>query len=201
MKLQFRGLEEDKPGAAWRNVFSTGWPGWREWFLHNACDPRPSIDVSVGAMRRHMPEFERLWEELVHVADADEDATRFLTFWRPPQYLANCSQVVVVDGDGPVLIRNYDLDPTLNEATMFLTGWCGRRTIGMVDGMSGLADGMNDAGLAASLTFGGRFVVGRGFGIPLIIRYLLAMCSDVQEGVEVLRSVPSHMSYCHSCRS
>src|SRR4029453_804610 len=43
--------------------------------------------------------------------------------------------------------------------------------------------------------FGGRINGGRGFGIPLIVRYLLEVCSDTQEAVEALRSVPCHMSY------
>lgn len=33
----------------------------------------------------------------------------------------------------------------------------------------GLLEGLNDAGLAVSLTFGGRPEVGEGLGIPLVI--------------------------------
>jgi hypothetical protein len=67
--------------------------------------------------------------------------------------------------------------------------------MGMVEGMAGLADGMNDAGLAASLTFGGRTQSGPGFGIPLIMRYVLEVCRDVTDAREALRAVPCHMSY------
>ena len=46
---------------------------------------------------------------------------------------------------------------------------------------------MNDAGLAVSLTFGGRPQVGDGFGIPLVIRYVLEVCETIEEAVRVLR--------------
>ena len=99
------------------------------------------------------------------------------------------------DDEGPGLIRNYDLDPRLNESTILSTSWCGRRVIGMVDALSGLADGMNEHGLAVSLAFGGRPTVGRGFGSPKIIRYVLEYAKDTPSAVDILRSVPSHMSY------
>ena len=195
MELTFRGIAEDAPGAAWFEVFQRGWPGWRSWYLARGGDRGPSIDEAARALRRYMPEIEGLWECLVSATNAGDEAARFLSFWRPPQYLVSCSQAVAVDSEGPSLVRNYDLNPELNEATMLLTRWRGRAVIGMVDGMAGLADGMNDAGLAVSLSFGGRAVTGPGFGIPLIMRYVLEICSDVAEAIEALRAIPSHMSY------
>ena len=59
----------------------------------------------------------------------------------------------------------------------------------------GAAGGVNDAGLAVSLTFGGRPQVGEGFGIPLVIRYVLQVCGTVEEAVRALRRIPVHMSY------
>ncbi|MFI0554545.1 carcinine hydrolase/isopenicillin-N N-acyltransferase family protein, partial [Streptomyces scabiei] len=49
----------------------------------------------------------------------------------------------------------------------------------MQDAAWGLLDGMNDAGLAVSLTFGGRFVHGPGFAILIVLRYLLETCNTV----------------------
>jgi predicted choloylglycine hydrolase len=195
MRLNFRGLTENKPGAAWRRVHEHGWDGWRAWFMARGGASAPRLSDARRALRRHMPEIEPLWHDLVNAVDGDEDLARFLSFWSPPRYLVNCSQAVVIDADGPLLIRNYDLDPALNEATMLHSAWRGRRVMGMVEGLAGLADGMNDAGLAASLTFGGRTEVGPGFGIPLIMRYVLEVCDDVADAVEVLRAVPCHMSY------
>ncbi|WP_415183549.1 C45 family autoproteolytic acyltransferase/hydolase [Phaeovulum sp.] len=195
MELDFRGLTEDAPGEAWRAVYAHGWPGWRKWFLARGGQTAPRLDDAQRALRRHMPEMETLWEKLVETVDGDDDTARFLSFWTPPRYMVSCSQLVMTDADGPMLIRNYDLDPGLNESTMLHTAWHGRKVMGMVEGLAGLADGMNDVGLAASLTFGGRTNSGRGFGIPLIMRYVLQMCRDVTDAREALRAVPCHMSY------
>ena len=46
---------------------------------------------------------------------------------------------------------------------------------------------MNDAGLAVSLTFGGRRALGTGFGIPLVVRYLLETCATVERGLRDAR--------------
>ncbi len=194
MHLNFRGLSEETPDRVWRKVFAHGWPGWSEWYGARS-KGEPSLQDARRALRRHMPEYETLWDELNTACGADDEAARFLSFWCPPRYLVNCSQAVLIDQDGPLLIRNYDLDPALNEATLLSTKWRGRRVIGMVEAMAGLSDGMNDAGLAVSLTFGGRVITQSGFGIPLILRYVLEMCASVQDAVEALRAIPSHMSY------
>jgi len=195
MQLNFRSLAEDAPADALRQVFSHGWPGWSDWMRKRHTIGATDLRNARLALRRHMPEFETLWDKWVETCGDDDDIALFLSFWSPPRYLVNCSQAVIVDADGPQLIRNYDLDPKLNESTLLSTKWRGRRVVGMVEGMVGLADGMNDAGLVASLTFGGRVVSAAGFGIPMIIRYVLEMCVDVQQAVEALRSVPCHMSY------
>ena len=57
----------------------------------------------------------------------------------------------------------------------------------MSDCLWGLLDGMNDAGLAVSLTYGGRRVLGHGFGIPLVLRYLLETCDNVRDASRVLK--------------
>ncbi|ABG30516.1 hypothetical protein CEP88_14340 [Roseobacter denitrificans] len=195
MYLTFRSLVEDAPGRAFKQAFAHGWPGWSEW-MRKRHKPKPDdLRDARLAIRRHMPEFETLWETWVAQCGDEEDAALFLSFWSPPRYLVHCSQAVIDGPDGPMLIRNYDLDPHLNESTLLATKWRGRRVAGMVEGIVGLADGMNDAGLAASLTFGGRTVSAPGFGIPLIIRYILETCADVPQALEALRRIPSHMSY------
>lgn len=200
--VAFRSRAEDAPGARWAEIFRSGWPGWSEWLGSRGDAPDPPADLArtdlarAGrALRRHMPELHPVWERLVAVAGADLRAARFLTFWSPPRYILHCSQAVVVDGDGPALVRNYDLDPALNEGFLYRSAWTGRPVIGMVDGLAGLADGMNAAGLAASLAFGGRPEIGPGFGVPLILRYLLEVCRDVADAVAALRALPCHMSY------
>lgn len=193
--VTFRAVAETAPGAAWQAVFRDGWPGWSAWIGERLGGDPAEIRRAERALRRHMPELVPVWERLVALAGGDPRAAHFLTFWSPPRYLLHCSQAAALDRDGPLLIRNYDLDPPTAEGYLLLSAWLGRGVIGMVDGMAGLADGMNDAGLVVSLAFGGRPVVGPGFGVPLIVRYLLEVCVDVPDAVAALRGLPCHMSY------
>ena len=86
----------------------------------------------------------------------------------PPAYLAGCSKLAV-KGIENYLIRNYDYNPQLFEGNFLHTNWL-KPVMGMSDCNWGLLDGINGDGLAVSLAFGGRKVMGEGFGIPLIIR-------------------------------
>jgi hypothetical protein len=83
----------------------------------------------------------------------------------------------------------------LSEGTLLNSAWNGKHVIGVGDCLWGVVDGMNSDGLVASLTFGGRKIIGKGFGIPLILRYVLEFCSDIQQAVEALEKIPSHMAY------
>jgi predicted choloylglycine hydrolase len=193
MKLTFRSLSEEAPGAAWQQVFDLGWPGWRAWYRQRRTADAPRLAASEAALRAHMPDLAPVWARLVAAVGADAEAATFLTFWTPPRYLGTCSQAVTSEG-APALLRNYDLDPRLNEATLLRTVWC-RPVMGMVEGLWGLSDGINGDGLCVSLAYGGRRQVGAGFGVPLVVRYLLETCADVPEAVAALRRLPHHMSY------
>jgi predicted choloylglycine hydrolase len=81
------------------------------------------------------------------------------------------------------------------EGVIWSTVWGGRRVIGMSDCLSGLLDGVNEDGLAISLAFGGRPVVGHGFGVPLVMRYVLQTCSTVGEAQEVLGRLPHQLAH------
>jgi len=54
---------------------------------------------------------------------------------------------------------------------------------------------MNDDGLVVSFTYGGRPGSGRGFGISLVVRYLLEVCATVQSARAVLERLPVSMAY------
>ena len=138
-----------------------------------------------------MPELVPTYERLVELAGGDELAARLLSLYRPPGFVVGCSQGAWTR-DEPVLVRNYDYPVARLEGIVYLTEWTGRRVLGMSDCLWGLLDGVNDAGLAVSLTFGGRRDVGDGFGIPLVVRYLLEVCSDVAEAREALAQIPVH---------
>ena len=96
---------------------------------------------------------------------------------------------------GPALLRNYDYSPDLLEGNWLATRWCGQRVLAMGDCLWGALDGINEAGLAASLSFGGKTQAGEGFGIPLVMRYLLEVSTTVEEACDILKRVPAHMSY------
>ena len=70
-----------------------------------------------------------------------------------------------------------------------------RPVIGSGDCAWGLLDGVNDAGLAVSLAFGGRKVVGSGFGVPLVVRYLLETCETTEQARATLRRLPYHLAH------
>ncbi len=132
------------------------------------------------------------YERLVELAGGDQLAARFLSLYRPPGFVVGCSQAAW-DRDGdPVLVRNYDYPASRAEGIISSTAWTEGRVIGMSDCLWGLLDGVNEAGLAASLTFGGRRVVGDGFGIPLVVRYLLGACRTVADAREALARLPIH---------
>ena len=194
LERQFHCLAENAPDEAWQRIVENGWPGWRDWYVSRG-GPRTSTRQSLQAIRRFMPEMETLLERLADNHTDGELLHEFLCFWCPPKYLVGCTQLASTDDDGPFLIRNYDLDPTLNEATLLRSQWRAKSVLGMVEGLIGMSDGVNVDGLAVSLSFGGRVTSGKGFGIPLIIRYLLEICSDVKQAVEALRFIPTHMSY------
>lgn len=142
-----------------------------------------------------MPELVPAWERLAAMLPDDADVGPALALWNPPPFLTGCSQAAVLPG-GPALIRNYDWDYRLFDAVVARTAYTGhRRVLGTLDCLWGLLDGINDAGLAVSLTFGGRPQVGEGFGIPLVIRYVLEVCGTVEEAARALCRVPVHMSY------
>jgi predicted choloylglycine hydrolase len=193
-QMIWRSVAEDAPGPKWAGLFQEYWPSYHAWWSREGVEARPSYLDGLRALKTHMPEIVPLYEDLCDHAGGSDSAARFLSFYCPPPYLSGCSQAVW-PGKEPVLVRNYDYSPDAFDKLILRTGWQGRGVMGTSDGLFGLVDGVNDAGLAVSLTFGGRRVVGDGFGVPLIIRYVLQTCEKADEAGEVLARVPSHMSY------
>ena len=194
MERTISAICEILPGENWQSLFRYHWPAYRRWFLGEGADARPLYLSSRRALQQHMPELIPTYDRLVELAGGGDIAARFLTLYRPPAYVRGCSQAVWV-GSPPMLVRNYDYSPQLFEGTILQTVWNGRKVTGTSDCLWGLVDGMNDDGLVVSLSFGGRKAVGDGFGVPLLLRYILEFCSTTAESVEVLCRIPSHMSY------
>jgi predicted choloylglycine hydrolase len=193
VSLTLRTLEEDEPGDRIGEHLAQAWPAFRQWW-RNGANTRPSAAEARARLEEHMPELVPAWQRLTAMLPGDPEVPAALALWNPPPYLTGCSQAAVLRG-GPALVRNYDWDYRLFDGVVARTAYTGRRALGMLDCLWGLLDGVNDAGLALSLTFGGRPEVGEGFGIPLVMRYVLEVCRTVDEAVQVLRRVPVHMSY------
>ena len=194
MEIQFQSISEQQPGEKWRELFDRCWTAYHKWFLKEGDGARPTFLACERALRTHMPELMPTYEKLVELAGGSDQAARFLSLYQPTPYMTGCSQAVWTR-DQPFLIRNYDYTARLWEATLLQTAWNGRKVVAMSDCLWGALDGMNDRGLSVSLAFGGRKVVGDGFGIPLILRYILEFCDTAVQATAVLCRVPSHMAY------
>ena len=191
--LTFEAIEELRPGLRWAGLFERHWPRYRAWFLQEGEAARTSYAESLRALREHMPELVATYERVCELAGGGDLEARFLGMWAPPSYLSGCSQAVWRGGD-PVLARNYDYAPERLEGTILHTHWV-RPVIGSGDCGWGLLDGMNDAGLAVSLAFGGRKVVGGGFGVPLVVRYLLETCETTADARATLQRLAYHLAH------
>jgi predicted choloylglycine hydrolase len=190
-ELELEAVDEPQPGEAWRERFEAMWPTYRAWYLQEGDAARPSYAACRRALEEHMPELMPVYERLVDLAGGGDLAARLLSLYRPPGFIVGCSQGAHTQGE-PLLVRNYDYPADRLEGIVCLTQWGERRVIGMSDCLWGLLDGMNDSGLAISLTFGGRPDVGDGFAIPLVVRYVLETCDDVAAAREKLARIPVH---------
>jgi predicted choloylglycine hydrolase len=198
IQVGFRTIIEDQPGPAWQALFARMWPAYRSWFLRSGGVGRPGYLPSRRALREHMPELVPTWERLVDLAGGGDVEARFLSMWCPPPYIGGCSQAVWLDPQGhdePALLRNYDFAPLLLEGSWLATRWTGPRVAALGDCLWGALDGLNEAGLTAALSFGGRTVSGEGFGIPLVLRYVLEVAQSTAQAIELLRRVPVSMCY------
>lgn len=193
-ELRFRALDEGMPGAKLQRLFEEYWPAYRRWFLGQGEAARPSYAVSIRKLRAHMPELMPTYERLVELAGGGDLAARFLALYCPPPFLSGCSQLIWT-GDRIALIRNYDYPPHLFDGVVLHSAWTGTSAIAVTDCLWGVLDGMNEHGLAVSLAFGGRKAVGEGFGIALILRYILEICQTTKEAAGVLRRVPVQLAY------
>lgn len=192
----FRARNIGKIDSQWQAVFRDYWPAYEAWFRRNkqaGINPE-ALQQSHRQLAKIMPEMLPLYESFRNASNDCPVAAQFLTGYQPPAYLVSCSQAVLLDEE-PVLIRNYDLSPELSENLVTQSQWQGQDIIGTNECLWGLDDGMNKSGLAASLTFGGSNKVGKGFGIPFILRYTLQTCVNVKQAIKVLQRVPSHMAY------
>lgn len=183
----FQAIEVGDGGdGRWATYARGPWPQMQALLTEEGRTPDGAARVRAlfGA---HMPELVPVLDRLagqLHRSDRPE-ADVFLTHAALRPFSQACTQI----GRDGTLLRNYDLRPDQCEGTIVSSCFL-RPVIGMQDLLWGLLDGMNDAGLAISLTWGGRSVYGCGFAILIVVRYLLETCDTVDEAVDRLRSLP-----------
>jgi predicted choloylglycine hydrolase len=182
--LTFSSLDAGEPGsAAWTELALASWPKTKKLATESSWSEEGE-SAAVALFAEHMPELVPVLDKLAGALD-QPGGRGFLTHTTLKPFFAACSQA----GVGGALVRNYDFDPDDCERLMVASRYL-RPVIGMQDLYWGLLDGMNDTGLAISLTFGGRFVQGHGFSTLMVIRYLLETCTTVAEAWEKLRTIP-----------
>jgi predicted choloylglycine hydrolase len=193
MAIHLRSVHEDTPGEKWKSLFDKLWPFYRKWYLREGAGKRAGYLTSVSHLEEYMPELMPVYHHLTQLVGNGDVESRYLSMWNPPPFMSGCSQVAWTRNN-LALIRNYDYSPRLFDGIFLRTNWL-QPVIGMLDSSWGLLDGINASGLSVSLTFGGRNVVGNGFGIPLVLRYVLEICRTTYEAIQVLCRVPVHMAY------
>jgi predicted choloylglycine hydrolase len=194
MEFAFRSLIEGRPGAVWQREFNALWPAYRRWFLRDGEGDRPTYLQSLQKLQQYMPEILPTYESMVELAGGGDHAARFLAQYCPPPLFRGCSQAVYIQ-DEPVLVRNYDYSPYVFDGLLMRSEFDQRAVIAMIDCMSGVLDGINEDGLAVSMSFGGREEFGDGFGITLLLRYLLEYAGNVKEAIELVKDIPIHGAY------
>lgn len=193
--LPFRLVDAGtSPGHALADEFAAAWPAYRRWFLHEGEGARPTFAESYAALVQWMPELLPDFNAAVDMVGGGDLEARFLSHWCPPPLVSACSMAMPLS-PSPSLVRNYDYPALLSDALALRTRFSGRAVIGMSDCTLGLMDGVNDAGVAIALAFGGRREVGEGFGIGLVVRYLLQVATSTAQAIAIVEHLPVQMSY------
>ena len=175
-------------------LFAPAWPAYRRYFLRDGEAERPTYAESQRALREHMPELVPALKAIGEAVGGGDLEARLLSHWCPPPLFAACSMMTWTRGQHAI-VRNYDYPPLAIDATVLASTLTGTKVLAVSDCLVGVLDGVNEHGLALALSFGGRAVVGRGFGIALVLRYVLETCRTVPEAVAVFGRLPVHLAY------
>jgi predicted choloylglycine hydrolase len=194
MRKRFVFARENEPGEAWRARLVAGRAEAEHWYLGGAT-AAPSPAECRDALRTHMPELLPAYDRACALIGDDTLAHAIISHYRPAAESAACSQAVWTGPGGPALIRNYDYPLDVVTDRFEATCWFGRAVICKAQRpWGGCLDGMNQDGLAASITFGGSRARARGFSIILVLRYVLETCREVDEAVAALTRIPVALS-------
>src|SRR6185312_1285988 len=192
--LTFRAVKDDGSGLSLDPLFDARWPNYLRWYLLDGDGARPTFLACARSLKDHMPELVPAWERLTERFGGTDLVARFLSLWQPPDFVSGCTQALWTR-DRPALIRNYDYPPALCDAVLLHGHFASMATLAMTDCLWGVLDGTNQEGLSVSLAFGGRRSKGEGFGIAIVLRYILETCRHAKDALKVLKRVPVHLPY------
>ena len=190
----FAAVDSGTEVTALAGSFTEAWPAYRRWYLRDGEAARPEYLECRHALQAHLPELVPTYDRLVAAVGGGDLAARFLSHWNPPPLFAACS-LAAWSRERRVLVRNYDYPPTLCDALVVRSEWMGAPVLAMSDCALGALDGVNAHGLAVAIAFGGRRVVGEGFGIGIVVRYVLELARDVPSALSLLARIPVHLAY------
>jgi predicted choloylglycine hydrolase len=194
--VTFRALSDDEGGHRIAEEFHRRWPFYTDWLLSaQRKKAMPSAAQCLDQLYKHMPELLPAFRRLDKVFGSPQYLPQFLCLYNPPTIIAGCSQAVWRRDNEIALIRNYDFPQNKWDAMQLRSNWNGTGVIATTDCFWGVLDGMNEHGLAVSLSFGGKLIVGDGFAITLVLRYILEFCATTAEAEAVLRRLPVSMAY------
>jgi predicted choloylglycine hydrolase len=190
MQKRFVFAREDRPGSAWAARFQAGRAEAERWYRGERRAEPPSAAECRAAIRQHMPELLARYDQACALLGDDELGHRIVSHWRPGPLKGGCSQAVWLGPEGPALLRNYDYALSMVSDRFESTAWFGREVIAKAQRpWGGCLDGMNEDGLAGSITFvSGPF--GRGFSVLLMLRYVLETSRSVREAATALCRIP-----------
>lgn len=186
-EMTFRAIDVGDGGdGRWAAHAQAMWPYTQTW-LSDEGRTAEGAARARALFETHMPELVPVLDRLAAGLDRPgAEAVLTLAALRP--FFSGCTQI----GAPGTLLRNYDFTPDECAGTVVSSCFL-RPVIGMLDCGWGLLDGMNDAGLAVSLTFGGRMVHGPGFTVLIALRYVLETCDTVDEALARLAPLPISM--------
>lgn len=188
--VTFTAYDEEEPGEKWLENFNGCRERWTTWATARQTGDRPSHDACRRAIGDHMPEFLDSHDRMVALCDSDPIIGQHISYGGGPPLISGCS-VLALPGPPVTLLRSYDFTERYFDALIARTRWTGKRVLAMREGAGGCLDGVNEDGLTAALTFGGDFAHAVGFAIPMLVRYVLETCRDVEQAIAALARMPS----------
>jgi len=190
--LGFSAIKETYLGEKLSVIYQHCYLDYLKWFSKSK--DKVSAYESREKLKQFMPELLTTYDALCKKLGGDEQTSVFLSLYNPPAFKSGCSQAFK-NKETVELVRNYDFPAKLCDRLMLHSNYHGTRVIAMTDCLWGVIDGMNEHGLAVSLAYGGRNKKGHGFGITLVLRYILEFCKTTDEAIDKLKHIPIHMAY------